>query len=283
MTIGKYQIDSVDAGRFALDGGAMFGVVPKALWSKAYHSGDEMNRIPLAARPLLLRSNKKTILIDTGNGTKLNEKLRQIYSIDNEKSSIELALSRLNVKPDDVTDVILTHLHFDHTGGSTKYENGKVVPTFPKAKYYVQREQFIWAKSPTEKDRASFFIENFIPLESEGNLELIDGDGELFESVRLLTFNGHTKAMQLIKISDVNNTLLYCADLCPTSAHINLAYIMGYDNFPLTTLEEKKKIIPQACEEGWIVAFEHDAFIQAGKIIKTDKGFAIGDKITITD
>ncbi|MDQ1267100.1 MAG: hypothetical protein QG635_2253 [Bacteroidota bacterium] len=283
MHIGNYKINLIDTGLFRLDGGAMFGVVPKTLWSKAYNPGDELNRIPLAARPLLIIGEGRNILIDTGIGTKLNEKLQKIYAIDTSKLDMSLALNGYGIEPEDITDVIFTHLHFDHCGGATIKNNGKIKPTFPNAKYYVQKTQLRWAMHPTEKDRASFFPENFEPLAADGILTTLDGAEELFPGISLIPLRGHTEGMQIVKISDGKDTLLYCADLCPTSAHIPLAYGLGYDNNPLVTLEEKRTLIPQVYEEHWTLCFEHDAFIHASKVISTEKGFARGEEIIINE
>ncbi len=283
MNIGRFQIDSLETSIFGLDGGAMFGVVPKVLWSKAYDKGDDKNRIPLQARLALLRFDDKIVLVDTGNGTKLSEKLAKIYAVDLNKSSVEKALANFNVKPQDVTDVILTHLHFDHSGGATKKIGDEIVPTFPNAKYYVQKEQYEWALNPSIKDRASYFDENYVPLKENGVLEVLDGEGEIFPGVSPIIVNGHTKGMQLIKISDGGETLLYCADLIPTSAHIPLPFVMGYDNEPLATIAEKKKILPRAREENWTLMYEHDAFIQASKVGADKKGFKAGEEVIITE
>ncbi len=283
LRVGRFCIDVVETGRFGLDGGAMFGVVPKPLWERAYHPADAANRIPMAARALLIRWDSRIVLVDTGNGTKMSEKDRQIYALDTSVFSLTGSLQQLGVRPEEVTDVILTHLHFDHAGGGTRLdERGELVPSFPNARYYVQRDQLLWARRPTEKDRASFRAEDFEPLAAAGLLEALDGEGELFPGVRLLVVHGHTRAMQLVLISDAGQSLLYCADLCPTAAHVPYPYIMAYDNFPLTTLEEKKRILPQAYEEGWVLCFEHDAFVQAARLQSTPKGFAAGEPIQIT-
>ena len=282
MKFGKFNIESVDTGIFGLDGGPMFGVVPKVLWSKAYHPGDELNRIPLAARPLLVSWDNKKVLIDTGNGDKMNDRLTKIYNIDKQKSSITYALSKFDIKPDDITDVVLTHLHFDHCGGAVSRIDDKLIPTFPNAKYYIQKDHLNWANNATEKDRASFLRENYISLLSDGNVEMLDGEGELFPGIETILAHGHTKAMQMIKIKQDNQSLLYCADLCPTSAHVPVPYVMGYDNFPLTCLEEKKKFMAQAYEEGWIIVYEHDAFKQASVINSGEKGFFAGEEIIIS-
>ncbi len=283
LQIGRFRVDLVETGRFGLDGGAMFGVVPKPLWQQAYHPGDAANRIPMAARALLLRWEGATVLVDTGNGTKMPPKQRQIYALDTSCFSLERSLALLGVRPEEVTAVILTHLHFDHAGGATTYDDrGQLRPTFPNARYYVQREQLAWARNPTEKDRASFIPEDFEPLAAEGMLELLDGEGELFPGVRVIPLYGHTAAMQLVLVSDGGEHLLYCADLCPTAAHVPYPYIMAYDNHPLRTLEEKRRLLPQAYEEGWLLCFEHDAFVQAARLEATAKGFKAGAPVTIT-
>lgn len=282
MIFGKFQIDVVDTSLFSLDGGAMFGVIPKNLWSKSYHQGDEMNRIPLAARPLLIKYDNKVILVDTGNGNKMPDKVAKIYDINIEESSIQKALSRLNVTTDQVTDVILTHLHFDHCGGATIVDDNRVVPTFKNAKYYLQQEHYNWALNPALKDRASFMKDNYQPLIESSQLELLDGEGDLFESISVHLFHGHTKAMQGVKIKTENQTLFYAADLMPTMSHIPLPYGLAYDNFPLTTIAEKEKILTQAVDENWLIIFEHDAFRQACYINKNEKGFFAGEQIKIT-
>ncbi len=282
MKLGKFQIDVVETGVFSLDGGSMFGVVPKSLWSKAYHPGDELNRIPLSARPMLVRWDDRIVLIDSGNGTKMSDKLAGIYGIDREISSLDFALKSFNVKPEDVTDVIFTHLHFDHSGGATKYIASKSVPVFPNANHYVQQEHLKWAQNPTEKDRASFLKDDYLPLLSDGLLKTIDGEGELFPGISVMPFFGHTHAMQTVKIYDEGQTLLFCADFCATSAHIPVPYVMGYDNQPLVAIEEKKKVLPQAYEEKWILCFEHDINVQAATISSNEKGFSIGEKKIIT-
>lgn len=282
MQFGKYNVDIVNTGIFGLDGGSMFGVVPKPLWSRAYNQGDEKNRIPLAAKPLLLRDGKRNILIDTGNGTKYNEKFIGIYKVDVEASNMDNALKPFEISREEITDVILTHLHFDHAGGSTIELNGELQPTFPNAKYYVQKEQFEWAKNPTMKDRASFIPKDYEPLFANGMLELLDGSGKLLDDFEVIPIYGHTKAMQMVKLIQGRDSILYLADLCPTTAHLNYPFVMGYDNFPLTSLAEKQKYFPQAYEEQSILIFEHDAFIQAGRLISTEKGYKLGEEIVIT-
>lgn len=278
MKIGGYEIHPIETGRFGLDGGAMFGIVPKPLWAKT-NPPDERNRIELAARAMLIVGHGKTILVDDGNGSKFTEKQVDIYRLDMSHYELKKSLAHYGLEPGDVTDVILTHLHFDHAGGSTYRENGELKPTFPNAKYYVQRAHWDQANSPTEKDRGSFMPEDFLPLRHHSVLEFLDGECELFPNVELLVMNGHTAAQQLPKVSDGKTTLLYCCDLFPTISHIPLPYIMAYDLRPLVTLEEKKKVLGRAYEEKWILFFEHDPGIVAGMVTSTNKGFAMDKAI----
>ncbi len=283
MKFGDFEIDVVETGIFALDGGPMFGVVPKAIWSKIYNEGDKFNRIPLAARLLLIRYNEKIILVDTGNGNKLSEKIAERFSIDLHSSNLETALKPFKITTDMVTDVILTHLHFDHSGGATKIVNGEIIPTFENAKYYVQKNQYNWATNPTEKDRASFMQENFVPLKDNGVLELLDEDGEVFPNIEVIRTNGHTKDMQMVKVKNEQDEIIFVADFCPTSAHIPIPYVMGYDNEPLTGIQERKKFLPEFYEKGTILIYEHDAFKQASKIKMTEKGYFADEEFIITD
>lgn len=282
MQFGDFTIEMLETGSFGLDGGAMFGVIPKNLWSKAYDPGDEENRIPMTARSLLVRTGERNILVDTGNGSKWTDKLARIYKIDQSQHTLEQSLGRFGLSCDDITDVILTHLHFDHAGGATRLENNSIVPTFPKAQYYVQQYHYSWAQSPTEKDRASFIPDNFEPLVADGMLELIDGEGELFPGIGVRLAFGHTRALQMVTVRSGGKTLLAAADLFPTHAHIRVPYVMGYDNFPLTAMEEKKTILPVIAEEQWLVCFGHDAFMQAAYIAESEKGYVVKEKVTVT-
>jgi glyoxylase-like metal-dependent hydrolase (beta-lactamase superfamily II) len=273
MKIGRYELFPVETGRFALDGGAMFGIIPKPLWQKS-HPTDDRNRIELAARALLLKGDGRVILVDNGNGSKFTEKQVDIYRLDMSQFSLDASLRALGVSADDVTDVILTHLHFDHAGGSTVRVGKEIHPAFPKARYYVQGAHWEQAMHPTEKDRGSFLPDDFLPLRAHGVLEFIDGPGELFPGISFELVNGHTTAQQLPKISDGATTLLYSCDLFPTTSHIPLPYIMAYDIRPLTTLEDKKRILASAVEEEWVLFFEHDPHTVAGTVQRTEKGYA---------
>ncbi len=276
MKIGKYTLHVINSGYFGLDGGAMFGIIPKPLWQKT-NPPDEANRIKLATRNLFLTDGGRKILIDTGNGNKWDEKSKSIYGFDF-TDSLEGSLKELNLSPSDITDVILTHLHFDHTGGSTKIENGKIVPTFPNAKYFVQKKNYEWAMNPSERDRGSYLKNNFEPLMEEGVLTLIGGEETFDDEIEFVIVNGHTYAQQLIKISDSSNTILYCADLFPTTSHIPLPYVMAYDLQPLVTVEEKKRILAKAIKENWKIFFEHDPETALASVIKDERGFRANDK-----
>jgi glyoxylase-like metal-dependent hydrolase (beta-lactamase superfamily II) len=280
MNIGDYDIVPIETGRFALDGGAMFGIVPWVFWSKT-NPPDERQRIDLAARCLLIRGKGRTILVDDGNGTKFTDKLKDIYKLNTTGSNLIDSLARYSVRPEDVTDVILTHLHFDHAGGSTMRHNGKLVPTFPKAKYYVQREHWDLSQRPGEKDRGSFMKDDFLPLADHRVLEFTDGESELFPGISLVVCHGHTSAQQLPLISDGKTTMLFCCDLIPTMSHVPLPYVMAYDVRPLVTIEEKKKILGRATEEGWILFLEHDPSVQAITVKPSEKGFIVERKLSI--
>jgi glyoxylase-like metal-dependent hydrolase (beta-lactamase superfamily II) len=257
--IGPYAIFPIETGRFKLDGGAMFGVVPKTLWEKRIPA-DERNRITLAMRCLLLVGDAKVILIDAGIGDKSDAKFAEIFGIDHEHSTLEGSLAQVGYAPEDVTDVILTHLHFDHCGGATRRDGERIVATFPNATYHVQSEHWEWAMQPNVRERASFLKENFEPLATDATarLNLLDGGGEFAEGIELIVVNGHTRAMQLVKVFDDQSVLLFAADLVPTAAHVPLPWVMAYDVEPLRTIEEKERILGEAADKGWLLFLEHD-------------------------
>jgi len=276
MQIGKYKLSIIESGNFRLDGGAMFGIIPKVLWQKT-NPPDEVNRIKLSTRHLVLQNESKKIIIDTGMGEKWDEKFKSIYAID-ESASMNFALKSIGLKPDDITDVILTHLHFDHTGGSTIQNNGKLEPAFPNAKYYVQKQNYDWAVNPSDRDKGSYIQENFFPLFEKEVLNFINGNEQFDDEIDFIVINGHTFGQQMVKISDGNNTFLFCSDLMPFVSHIPLPYIMGYDLQPLVTLEEKKKILKQALDENWKLFFGHDPEIAFATIKKFGEGYIVDKK-----
>ncbi|MBE0538146.1 MAG: MBL fold metallo-hydrolase [Ignavibacterium sp.] len=276
MQVGKYKLITILSGYISLDGGAMFGIIPKPLWEKT-NPPDEQNRVRLSTRNLLLISENKKILIDTGMGNKWDEKSKKNYNI-NASFSLETALEQKGIKPDQITDVLLTHLHFDHTGGSTKPEGGKFIPAFPNAKYHVQKKNFEWAMNPSERDKGSYIKENFEPLYTEGVLNFIDGETNFDENISFKIINGHTFAQQMILISDSISNVLYCCDLMPFVSQIRIPYIMGYDLQPLVTVQEKKKYLKLAADQNWFLYFGHDPDFALATVKHSEKGI-VQDKL----
>jgi glyoxylase-like metal-dependent hydrolase (beta-lactamase superfamily II) len=271
VRIGIYRLHAIESGSLLADGGAMFGVVPKIIWNRTNKS-DEKNRIRLALRNLLLISDDKKILIDTGAGNKYNQKFKEILGIANDDQCVISELEKINLTVSDITDVILTHLHFDHAGGSTIIKDGSVVPAFPNANYYIQKSQLEWALNPSERDKSAYSLENFLPLIESKKMITIDGNCELFPGIELIKVNGHTPGQQLVRIFDSEKELYFCADLIPLSTQLHLPYIMGYDLLPLITLEEKRDFIQKAYENKWILFFEHDEAVECAYVGKNEKG-----------
>lgn len=281
MRIGNYTLVSLETGRLYLDGGAMFGVVPKVLWNKS-NPADSRNRIELALRVLLIMNDERRIMVDTGIGEGWNEKFVDIYGVDHSQNSLADSLKEINLTTNDITDVIITHLHFDHAGGATFLDgNGAIKPTFPNATCYIQKKHYEWAIKPSEKDLASFVKDKYVPLYQQGKLKLLDGELELFPGIFIKLSDGHTIAQQTILITDGKNTLFHPGDMIPTSSHIPLPFIMGYDNFPLITLEEKKSVLTRAVEGKWTIFFEHDPKHAAMLVEKTEKGFVAGKPVEL--
>lgn len=279
MNIGGYALYPVAAGGFRLDGGAMFGVVPKVLWNRV-HPADELNRIDMVSRSLLLAGEGRVVLVNTGMGTNWSSKERSIYALAPE---VELcrSLAALGYAPEQVTHVILTHLHFDHAGGSTvPAASGSdsppeaVEPAFPNAVYYLQREHLEWARHPSARDRASFRPEAWEPLVAAGQLELLDGPRELLPGVFLEVVHGHTPHQQLPRVSDGGSTLLFCSDLVPFASHVRVPWVMGYDLRPVDTVREKHDLLSRAAAEGWRLFLEHDPLYECCRVELTEKGFA---------
>ncbi|MBI2344002.1 MAG: MBL fold metallo-hydrolase [Deltaproteobacteria bacterium] len=282
MQIGPYTIHFLTTCEFALDGGAMFGIIPKPLWEKQI-GVDARNRIDMTTRLLLLTGtiNHRThhILIDTGMGDHWSGKERDIYRLSHARYSLASALDTVGLSPEQITDVILTHLHFDHAGGAVTGRNGQWSPTFPHATYYVQRAHLEWAGEPTRKDRGSFRPHDFEPLVTARQLTTLDGPTELFPGIGLRLTQGHTTALQHPLITDGETTLFFTADLFPTSVHVPLPWIMAYDIRPLITVEEKETILQEAVRDEWILAFPHSPHHAAGTVIQTERGFQFGTPI----
>jgi glyoxylase-like metal-dependent hydrolase (beta-lactamase superfamily II) len=267
MKLGNLEFHIISDGYCYLDGGAMFGVIPKPLWEKKARP-DARNRIQLAMNCLLVFAGGKRILVETGAGDKWTPKLRDVYNL--EAPRLLRGLQHYGLHAHDIDVVVNTHLHFDHCGGNTRVEHDRVVPTFPHARYIVQRGEFEHAVNPSERDRASYFADNFVPLQEAKKLSLLEGDRAIAPGVELIRVPGHTADMQCVKLSGGGKTAFAFADLVPMTAHLPLPWIMGYDLYPMTTLENKKKWIPEVAREGWIALFVHDPMTPAAYLRERD-------------
>jgi len=258
MQFGDYRLELIPDTEFRLDGGAMFGVVPRALWSKVCPPDDE-NRIRMNMNCLFIDTGKERILIETGIGEKWSQKQASMFGITRQRSFAESLESIAGVTPESITIVINTHLHFDHAGGNTVNDvRGQTVPAFPNARYFISRAEVEHAESPSERDRASYLPENWRPMVASGQLELQDADYEVVPGLRMETYAGHNRSMQCWRLTREGDTVFGFADLVPMRAHVPFPWIMGYDLYPVETLEVKKKLLPQAAREGWACLFYHD-------------------------
>ena len=282
MKIGKYDLYSVETSEFGLDGGAMFGIIPKPVWEKKV-SADELNRVNMVTRSLLLVSDEKKILIDTGNGTKWEEKYKQIYDINTDQYNIEKSLGKYGFSSEQITDVICTHMHFDHIGGNTKIKSGEVVPTFPNAKYWISEENWKLANHPSQKDAGSFIEHDWKVLAENQMIEIIDGREPFIEGIETIVTHGHTPGLLHPIVSDGSNKLFYGADIFPMVAHIPIPWVMAYDVQPVVTMEEKQKLLQKMEREDWILFFEHDPHIQACTVHKGEKHYKLNKRIQISD
>tara|TARA_B100000614_G_scaffold193224_1_gene174396 strand:- start:1562 stop:2410 length:849 start_codon:yes stop_codon:yes gene_type:complete len=282
MKIGKYNLYSVETSEFGLDGGAMFGIIPKPVWEKKV-SADELNRVNMVTRSLLLVSDEKKILIDTGNGTKWEEKYKQIYDINTDQYNIEKSLGKYGFSSEQITDVICTHMHFDHIGGNTKIKSGEVVPTFPNAKYWISVENWKLANHPSQKDAGSFIEHDWKVLAENQMIEIIDGREPFIEGIETFVTHGHTPGLLHPIVSDGSNKLFYGADIFPMVAHIPIPWVMAYDVQPVVTMEEKQKLLQKMEREDWILFFEHDPHIQACTVHKDGKHYKLNKEIKISD
>jgi len=257
VRVGRFQVEIFSDGIFRLDGGAMFGVVPKVLWEKS-KPADELNRVTMDMNCLLVRDGAgHVVVVETGAGPKLNDKQKRNFGIDGPPQLLGELAAR-GVKPDEVTLVINTHLHFDHAGGNTYHDGERIVATFPRASYVVQRLEWVDANAPNERTRASYLSDDFAPLEAAGKLELIDEAVEILPGIRLDRIQGHTRGTQTVRVTDGKETLFFSSDFMPDRHHLPLPWIPAQDLYPLETLAAKKVILPRAIAERWIVAFTHD-------------------------
>jgi glyoxylase-like metal-dependent hydrolase (beta-lactamase superfamily II) len=275
VRFGSFELHWIETGDLWLDGGAMFGVVPKALWSRQLPP-DAQNRIPMTMRCLLIRSlnTGRLYLVDNGAGNKFNEKMSAIYGLDygpQGEKRLEASLARAGVQPSEVTDIIFTHLHFDHCGGTTDWVDGQLSHVFPNARYHVHRDHFRTATEPNPREQASFLPDNISPIAAASDrLSLVDVNQLVYEpGLEALVMNGHTLGQQLPKMTSGDQHLVFVADLIPTAQHLPLVWVMGYDMFPTQTLKEKQEFLEQAAAEQWWLLLEHDRFhecIQVGNI-----------------
>jgi len=269
MRLGDLELTPLSDGFLRLDGGAMFGVIPKPLWEKRAPA-DERNRIRLGMRPLLVRGSAKTLIIDAGIGGKMDSKSVDLYGVDR-SSHLDHALAAAGLNADDIEIVLASHLHFDHAGGFTdRTAGGNVVPRFRNARYVVRTGEWEDATHPHERNRASYLAENFVPLRDAGVLDLQPDDGQIVPGVRVVRTGGHTMHHQIVMIESGGRTAVFAADLIPTTAHVDLPWIMGYDLYPMETLAFKRGFVREAIEHKYVMFFEHDPQIAAGYIREKD-------------
>ena len=277
--LGRFRMHAIQAGGQSLDGGAMFGIVPKPLWERRI-APDARNRIQLGMRCLLIEHETGPILIDTGAGNKEDAKFYDIYGVENAgtpgPTCLEDGLLAIGVKPENVSLVINTHLHFDHAGGNTTRDaDGGIRPTFANARYVVQEGEYRYATNTNERTAGSYFNHNFVPLYDAGQFDFVTGEREIVSGIRVIPTPGHTPHHQSILIESGGERALFIADLAPTTAHLPLAWIMGYDVEPLVTLETKRRVLTQAVAENWLLVFEHDAKTAWSPIVRDGKGFGL--------
>jgi len=267
ISLGDFELSAIRDGIYPLDGGAFFGVVPKSLWSKKA-AADENNLVPAALNSVLVRTGEKNLLIETGAGNKLPEKMVQIFG---QPAQLLESLSKAGLAPDDIDIVINSHLHFDHCGWNTVRRNGKAIATFPKAKYYVQDGEWKHAHAG-QRDGVSYLHENYDPLVESGQMELLRGNREIVPGISVEVLPGHTRDMQAILIQSAGKAACYISDLIPTSAHLDLNWVMAFDLYPLETIESRRRYYSRALPEGWLTMFTHDPKMPWGYVERNDSG-----------
>lgn len=297
------KLYSIETGNFKLDGGAMFGVVPKSMWNKLNPS-DENNMCSWAMRCLLIEDGDKLILVDNGIGNKQDEKFFGHYYLHGD-FSLEKSLAQYGFSKDDITDVVLTHLHFDHCGGSIERNGDKLSTTFKNATYWSNKTHWNWAVNPNDREKASFLKENILPIQESGQLKFIEEvketnhaaktikevannplqtiQSDILTDISFKIVNGHTDAMMLPQIKYKDKTIVFMADLLPSAAHVPIPYVMAYDMFPLTTLQEKKSFLNEAVANDYILFFEHDVHNECGNLQQTEKGIRIKETFKLSD
>jgi glyoxylase-like metal-dependent hydrolase (beta-lactamase superfamily II) len=285
------QLYTIDTGFFKLDGGAMYGVVPKTIWNKL-NPADENNLCSWALRCLLIEDGNRLILVDTGNGDKQDAKFFSHYYLYG-TDTLATSLAKHGFTSNDITDIFLTHLHFDHCGGAIAREGDKLVPAFKNARYWSNARHWKWATQPNEREKASFLKENILPIEQSGKLQFVPVGSEqsmiqpfasgITDNLSIITVSGHTDAMMLPVIKYKNKTIVYMADLLPSAGHIPLPYVMAYDMFPLTTLHEKKVFLKDAVENDYVLFFEHDPKIECCTLQETEKGIRMKEAFKLEE
>ena len=277
------QLYTIDTGYFKLDGGAMFGVVPKVLWSRT-NPADENNLCPWAMRYLLIEDGNRLILIDNGIGDKQDDKFLKHYYLHGDVN-LHSSLAKHGFSADDVTDVFLTHLHFDHCGGSVKWNADRTnfEMTFKNAKYWSNKEHWQWATEPNNREKASFLRDNIIPIQKAGHLNFVEKEGELFNNFKTLFVNGHTEAQMIPHITYKDKTIVFAADLLPRTGHIPLPYVMRYDTRPLLTLTEKEKFLKEAAEKEYILFLQHDNYSECCTVEQTERGVRLKDTFSLAE
>ena len=279
ITLGDFELTIFSDGTYFLDGGAFFGVVPKVMWSKKV-AADQQNRVNAGLNSLLVRTGKHTVLIETGIGNKLPERMSKVYG---QPAKLLDSLSAGGVAPEDIDIVINTHLHFDHCGWNTVRKRGQVVATFPQAKYYVQEGEWQHGRRQHERDAISYISDNYDPLIKNGQMHLLHGDQEIVPGVFVKVFPGHTANMQAVIVKSGGRTACYISDLIPSSAHLDLTWVMAFDLFPLQTIESRKSYYAQALPEKWLTVFTHDPIVPWAYLEKDEKGKTVvssGERIS---
>ena len=273
FAVGEARVTVLHDGTIALDGGAMFGVVPRVVWEKR-DPPDERNRVALGLNVALIESGGKRVLVDTGMGDRWSEKEVRMYRIDRSTTLLQ-GLRACGLGPPDIDVVVNTHLHFDHAGGNTRREGDRLVPTFPRARYVVQRGEWDDATHPHERSRASYRTDDFLPLEVAGQLDLIEGEAEVAPGVRAVRVGGHTTHHQMVVVESGGETMVVPTDLLPTSSHLPLPFVMGYDLFPVATVEAKRKLLDAAVAGGWRILFYHDPRTPLGRVRREGDGYTL--------
>jgi len=276
------KLTKIETGNFMLDGGALFGVVPKSLWNTVYPSNSD-NLCNLSMRCLLIETDDRKILIDTGIGNKQDNNFFRHYYL-NGNENLHSSLSKSGYALEDITDVILTHLHFDHCGGAIKLNlSGTTSLTFPNAIYWVSELQWKWAMMPNRREKASYLKENFIPIRDTNKLNLVSKEGPLFNNIEIRFFNGHSEGLMVPFIRYNNRILVYVSDLIPTSAHLPEAWVCGYDTRPLVSMEERKNFYKEALQKNYVLFFEHDINIECCTLKDTEKGTRLNESFTLRE